>query len=174
MAAADEYTPLLADAEIPAMTTYTEDPAAAGNTVDDPLLNIPATNVEVPPVDPHGQFCRLIGIPVTDDPELKKRLNEATLYGRAIHMRKSQVRTHAFAAALSNTLLLAQVVLGATLTALGASGSSHTLITLFGVLNTIIAGLVAYLKSRGQPMRARMFRDDLEDVVDEIENSKIM
>jgi hypothetical protein len=65
-------------------------------------------------------------------------------------------------------------VFGATLTALGASESSHILITLFGVLNTIIAGLVAYLKSRGQPMRARMFRDDLEQVVIEIENSEVM
>ncbi|KAG8532144.1 uncharacterized protein KY384_003784 [Bacidia gigantensis] len=82
--------------------------------------------------------------------------------------------TYSFTAALSNTLLLSQVVLGATLTALGASESSHVLITIFGVLNTIIAGLVAYLKSRGQPMRARMFRDDLEHVVDEIENSKTM
>jgi len=66
------------------------------------------------------------------------------------------------------------VVLGAAVTALGASESSHILITLFGALNTIIAGVVAYLKSRGQPMRARMFRDDLERVVDEIENSEIM
>ena len=48
------------------------------------------------------------------------------------------------------------------------------LITIFGVLNIIIAGLVAYLKSRGQPMRARMFRDDLEHVVNEIENSETM
>jgi hypothetical protein len=65
-------------------------------------------------------------------------------------------------------------VLGAALTGLGASGSSHILITVFGALNTIIAGVVAYLKSRGQPMRARMFRDDLDRVVDEIENSEVM
>ncbi|KIX07640.1 uncharacterized protein Z518_02293 [Rhinocladiella mackenziei CBS 650.93] len=77
-------------------------------------------------------------------------------------------------ASLSNTMLLSQVVLGAALTALGASESSHVLITVFGAMNTIIAGLVAYLKSRGQPMRARMYRDDLERVVDEIENSEIM
>jgi hypothetical protein len=71
-------------------------------------------------------------------------------------------------------MLLSQVILGAALTALGASESSHILITVFGAMNTIIAGLVAYLKSRGQPMRARMFRDDLERVVDEIENSEVM
>jgi hypothetical protein len=48
------------------------------------------------------------------------------------------------------------------------------LITVFGVINTVIAGLVAYLKSRGQPMRARMYRDDMDRVVDEIENSEVM
>ncbi|KAG8629336.1 hypothetical protein KVT40_003201 [Elsinoe batatas] len=75
---------------------------------------------------------------------------------------------------LSNTLLLSQVVLGAALTALGAAAANHILITVFGAVNTIIAGLVAYLKSRGQPMRARMYREDLERLVDEIESSATM
>lgn len=129
------------------------------------------------PGDPHKQFCALIGIPPSDQSHIAKhtpRRGAAALYDRAVKKRKSQSLTYAVTASLSNTLLLSQVVLGATLTALGASESSHILITIFGVLNTVIAGLVAYLKSRGQPMRARMFRDDLDRVVDEIENSEIM
>ena len=123
--------------------------------------------------DLFSQFCKLSGIPSSD----KKHdgpINNHALYARASRKLKAQNLTYNFTAALSNTLLLSQVVLGATLTALGASESSHVLITAFGVLNTIIAGLVAYLKSRGQPMRARMFRDDLEHIVEEIENSKTM
>jgi hypothetical protein len=96
------------------------------------------------------------------------------LYKCATRELDSQNITYTVTAFLSNTLLLAQVVLGATLTALGASESSHVLITIFGVMNIVIAGLVAYLKSRGQPIRARMFRDDMERVVDEIENSEVM
>lgn len=65
--------------------------------------------------------------------------------------------------------MLTQIVLGATLTALGASDSSRVLITVFGALNTVIAGRIAFLKSRGQPVRARMFRDDLARVIDETE-----
>lgn len=122
--------------------------------------------------DPHAQFCRLIGTAPPD--KHPHHLGDRTLYRRATQKRKAQNITYGLTASLSNTLLLSQVVLGATLTALGASESSHILITLFGVLNTIIAGLVAYLKSRGQPMRARMFRDDLEHVVNEIENSETM
>lgn len=126
--------------------------------------------------DSHTQFCKLIGLPPME--RLRKEGEQAipqnSLYGRAVRMRNSQQYTYLFTAALSNTLLLAQVILGAALTALGASESSHVLITVFGALNTIIAGVVAYLKSRGQPVRARMFRDDLDRVVNEIENSETM
>ncbi|KOS18120.1 hypothetical protein ESCO_003293 [Escovopsis weberi] len=132
--------------------------------------------------DPHAQFCILVGcppsLPVDDrDPrfrDLNRTVPRKSLYGRATRRLADQRLHYYTAAALSNALLLSQVVLGAALTALGASESSHVLITLFGAANTIIAGLVAYLKSRGQPMRARMFLDDLERVVGEIENSEIM
>ncbi|KAL6713791.1 hypothetical protein ACLMJK_008283 [Lecanora helva] len=134
-----------------------------------PLLN------NTDPSDHHAHFCQLIGLSHhTNNPKSPYKSPAQTLYNRATRKRRSQDWTYRLTAALSNTLLLTQIILGATLTALGASSSSHILITIFGVLNTIIAGLVAYLKSRGQPMRARMFRDDLEHVVDEIENSKIM
>ncbi|ETI29478.1 hypothetical protein G647_01931 [Cladophialophora carrionii CBS 160.54] len=130
-------------------------------------------------VDPHAQFCMMVGVPsfepTPDGAKVaRSRIPAKSLYGRATRQLANQRWTYYGTASLSNTLLLSQVVLGAALTALGASASSHILITVFGALNTIIAGLVAYLKSRGQPMRARMYRDDLERVVDEIENSEVM
>ncbi|KAH7072858.1 hypothetical protein BKA63DRAFT_515873 [Paraphoma chrysanthemicola] len=126
--------------------------------------------------DIHLQFCALAGVPPSNLPPDARapRVARRSLYGRATHRRNAQNCTYLITATLSNSLLLTQVVLGAALTGLGASGSSHILITVFGALNTIIAGVVAYLKSRGQPMRARMFRDDLDRVVDEIENSEVM
>jgi hypothetical protein len=125
------------------------------------------------PGDPHQQFCSMIGIPPSDAVN-KARVNPRSLYGRATHHYHTARALHAFMATLSTTALLTQVVIGAAVTALGASQSSHILITVFGATNTVIAGIVAYLKSRGQPMRTRMFRDDLERVVDEIENSEVM
>jgi hypothetical protein len=126
--------------------------------------------------DIHKQFCLLSGVPPSYGPAgVPQPANfKRTLYGRAVYKRDVQNAIYLLTAALSNTLLLTQVVLGAALTALGASESSHVLITVFGAMNTIIAGLVAYLKSRGQPMRARSFRDDLDRVVDEMENSEVM
>lgn len=131
----------------------------------------------------HAQFCMLVGCPSSSpdaNPKNPKvriptfRPPPKSLYGRATRQLRAQQLTYYTTAALSNTLLLSQVILGAALTALGASSSSHILITIFGAMNTIIAGVVAYLKSRGQPMRARMYRDDLDRVVDEIENSEVM
>lgn len=125
--------------------------------------------------DAYKQFCVLMGNRPIDHPAGKDFYPpKDTLYHRALEHRKNQGRMYAFSSAMTNTLLLTQIVLGAALTGLGASASSPILVTVFGALNTIIAGLIAFLKSRGQPMRARMFRDDLARVVDEIENSATM
>lgn len=125
--------------------------------------------------DVHDQFCQLVGVPPSDLPAGRKwRPPGRSLYERASDQRRSQSLTYQMTAFTNNFLLLSQVCIGAAVTGMGASGQSHIWITLLGAANTIIAGLVAYLKSRGQPMRARMYRDDLERVVDEIENSEIM
>lgn len=145
-----------------------------------PLLKFPgsgASSAQSSPLfgDHHSQFCHLIGTrPINLPSDQKHSPHPESLYVRAVSQRRRQNFTYVFTATLTNTLILSQVVLGAALTGLGASGSSNVLITIFGALNTIIAGLIAWLKSRGQPMRARMFRDDLERVVDEIENSAMM
>ncbi|KAH9828277.1 mitochondrial FAD carrier protein FLX1-like [Teratosphaeria destructans] len=123
----------------------------------------------------YHQFCHLVGVvPVDLPPGQPSKPNPESLYARATRHRRNQAGIYMFSATLTNSLLLSQIILGATLTALGASDSSRILIATFGALNTVIAGLIAFLKSRGQPMRARMFRDDLDRVVDEIENSAVM
>lgn len=125
--------------------------------------------------DEHEQFCRLVGLPpFTQPPGQKFKSHPESLYYRATQHRRMQSATYMLTATITNSLLLSQVVLGAALTGLGASDSSRVLITVFGALNTVIAGVIAFLKSRGQPVRARMFRDDLDRVVDEIENSAVM
>lgn len=126
-------------------------------------------------VDHHVQFCNLVGVPPYNlPPDQPHTSHPQSLYARALQRRRNQSYTYALTATLTNGLLLSQVVLGAALTGLGASDSSRVLITVFGALNTIIAGVIAFLKSRGQPLRARMFRDDLDRVVDEIESSAVM
>ena len=125
--------------------------------------------------DQHAQFCNLVGTrPLNLAPDQSHTPHKESLYRRVKQHRAAQNRTYIFTATLTNTMLLSQVVLGAALTGLAASDQSRVLITVFGALNTVIAGMVAFLRARGQPMRARMFRDDLDRVVDEVENATVM
>ncbi|KAK4926294.1 hypothetical protein LTR49_006766 [Elasticomyces elasticus] len=88
--------------------------------------------------DHHTQFCHLIGIrPLTHPPGQPWKPQETSLYYRATRHRRNQGATYVLTATLTNTLLLAQIVLGA-------------------------------------PVRARMFRDELDRIVNEIENSAVM
>lgn len=55
-----------------------------------------------------------------------------------------------------NLIAMTQIILGATITALGPSGGDHVVaITILGAFNTSIAGLLALLKGRGLPERLR-------------------
>lgn len=142
-----------------------------------PLLQPPANPADQPThsIDYHHQFCNLVGMkPHTWPPGQAYRPHPSRLYPRAVQRRRTQCYIYALTTTLINGLLLLEIVLGAALTALGASNSSRILITVFGALNTVIAGLIAVLKSRGLPLRARMFRDDLDRVVNEIESSAVM
>ena len=94
--------------------------------------------------DVHDQFCQLVGVPPSDLPNPKSwRPADRSLYERAVRQRARQSCTYQMTASVSNFLLLSQVILGAAVTAMGASDASRIGITLLGAANTIIAGLVA-------------------------------
>ena len=46
-----------------------------------------------------------------------------------------------------------QIVFAAALTAVGAADGNHTVVTILGGINTVLAGFLAYLKGSGLPMR---------------------
>jgi hypothetical protein len=75
---------------------------------------------------------------------------------------------------LSNFLLFLQILVAASLTALGGFDShrARTATIFLGATNTVIAGLLTYFKSRNQPNRARQFRDDLQKVVDQFDDAE--
>lgn len=57
---------------------------------------------------------------------------------------------------------------------IGAANVPGAYVAFFGAVNTVIGGLLIYFKGRGQPNRARMFREELESCIHQIENSEIM
>jgi hypothetical protein len=77
-------------------------------------------------------------------------------------------------ASIINFILLLQIVLGATATALTAAKvNAQVTSTALTAIITVAAGILAFLKSKGQPNRARQLRNDFRKVVEEIENCEI-
>ncbi|KPI44448.1 uncharacterized protein AB675_8555 [Cyphellophora attinorum] len=71
-----------------------------------------------------------------------------------------------FVASLANGMLWTQIVIGAALTALGATHShnAQTATIYLGAATTVISGFLTYFKSRNQPNRSRQFREALRKV----------
>ncbi|KAL8941085.1 MAG: hypothetical protein Q9216_002456 [Gyalolechia sp. 2 TL-2023] len=79
------------------------------------------------------------------------------IYARIIAEEKVARFQFYFAASVINVCYLGQIVVAAALTALGASSSNHIVITVLGALNTVIAGILTYLKGQGLPNRLRQY-----------------
>ena len=65
---------------------------------------------------------------------------------------------------------LSQIVVAATLTALGAADASYIAITVLGSVNTVIAGIQTYLKGQGLPNRLRQYEFGLRKLREYIED----
>ena len=128
-----------------------------------------------PTADPHKYFCTLMGIDKSKSGDTSATTAGPTttpLYKRVNSHYHTQRTKYRITATLSNSLLLFQILIGAVVTALSASKSPHVVTTVFGALNTVIAGAIAYMKSRGLPLRSRAFRDELEACVDSIDDAE--
>ncbi|KAL2208987.1 hypothetical protein CC79DRAFT_1367191 [Sarocladium strictum] len=67
------------------------------------------------------------------------------------------------------TMLILQILIGATLTALGPSSGNNSLaITILGAANTVVAGLLALMHNSGLPDRFRCDMQEFEKVEDHI------
>lgn len=68
-----------------------------------------------------------------------------------------------------------QIILGASLTALGPTAGDHALtITLLGALNTIVAGVLALVKGQGLPERLRQDKAEFRKLQDWIEQTEAL
>ncbi|KAJ4269949.1 hypothetical protein NW762_001620 [Fusarium torreyae] len=91
------------------------------------------------------------------------------LYRDIIHRRTVSFYSYHFASTIRWVLLILQLILGASLTALGSmSYKDGTPITVLGAANTVIAGLLALLHNSGLPDRYRYDKAEFEQVEDHI------
>ena len=68
-----------------------------------------------------------------------------------------------------NVFYLLQIIIGAALTALGAAKGPSGAVTVLGAMNTIIAGLLTYLKGQGLPLRLEAYVNQLRALREHIE-----
>ena len=115
-------------------------------------------------------FRTLVGIQTPQpEPGHPRQINNKGVYNRVVKTfreRKIQYYTTAF---FINVCLFGQIILGAALTALGAAAASHVSIAVLGTFNTVIAGVMTYLKGQGLPDRLRDDANELRRVREYLE-----
>ncbi|EPE09043.1 c6 transcription factor [Ophiostoma piceae UAMH 11346] len=116
-------------------------------------------------------FRQAIGINITNpdadaaDPEaasMEQNRKLATgIYGRILRERRTKTLQYNVLSTFVNTCHVVQILIGASLTALGPEAATHTTaITALGATNTILAGVFALLKGQGLP--DRLHKDAIE------------
>lgn len=115
--------------------------------------------------DPLASFRNLVGIQTPQELAERSILNRPAknlgIYGRVVAAERHANRDYHFWATLINSCLGLQIVVAATLTALGAAGGTHgAAVTAFGAINTVIAGFLTYLKGSGLPNRIKYYKNE--------------
>lgn len=129
----------------------------------------PPTNANPP--DKLITFRNIVGIhALPPDPGHKRRPaeNQGT-YKRLVDAEVKARVQYYFSSSVINVCLLAQIVIAAALTALGAANASHTAIMILGSANTVIAGGMTYLKGQGLPDRIMQYANGLRKVREYLE-----
>lgn len=149
----------------------TFDSAASANR---PLTIITTDeNALVPHRDKLLVFRSLTGIDtvptVSNDGHAERAAPNLGIYPRVIKAERKAARGFKVYNIIVNVCLGTQIVVAASLTALGAADGSRVAVTAFGAINTIIAGFLTYLKGSGMPQRLKFIQDEFKAVREHIE-----
>ncbi|KAJ5357264.1 hypothetical protein N7541_004422 [Penicillium brevicompactum] len=91
------------------------------------------------------------------------------IYTRVIDNETKAQRAYKIFNFLINTCLGVQVVVAAAVTALGAASGPHSAVTAFGAINTIMAGVLTYLRGSGLPDRLKHYQNQWKNIREYIE-----
>ncbi|KJZ76444.1 hypothetical protein HIM_04173 [Hirsutella minnesotensis 3608] len=126
------------------------------------------TSALIPANDKLLVFRSLTGIDtvpaITTTANARRVAPNVGIYPRVVRAERQAARNHHVFNMLVNGCLAVQFIVGASLTALGASGGSSMAVAAFGALNTIIAGILTYLKGSGVPERFKHMEDGFKAV----------
>ncbi|UNI16562.1 hypothetical protein JDV02_002988 [Purpureocillium takamizusanense] len=122
----------------------------------------------VPPTDKLLVFRSLTGIDTVPTLSTSGHASRAApnhgIYPRVVRAERKAKRGYRVFNVAINACLGIQMIVAATLTALGAANGSRAAVTGFGAINTIIAGILTYLKGSGLPNRLKFVADEFRAV----------
>jgi hypothetical protein len=114
-----------------------------------------------------------IGInPVDDVARANRPASNQGIYKECVRQITKTKLAYWLCATVLNACLLAQVSIGAVLTALGASEGNHIVITVLGAANTVIASVLTYFKAQGLPYRLLAYLNELKRVRTSVEQKE--
>lgn len=133
--------------------------------------NMNANSNQIPPR--LLKFQNLVGIcsptVLRANPTLARPANNEGIYKRTVNEEAKIKFQHAVSNYMVNTFFMLQIIVGAALTALGAAKGPPAAVTFLGAVNTVVAGLLTYLKGQGLPMRLEQYLHLLRTLREHIE-----
>jgi hypothetical protein len=148
---------------------------AYGQDVQGGPKRVTTTQIDslIPTNDKLLVFRALTGIDsvpaLTQQGHLLRSAPNVGIYTRVITNETKAQRAYKIFNFLINTCLGVQVVVAAALTALGAASGPHSAVTAFGAINTIIAGVLTYLRGSGLPDRLKNYQNQWRNIREYIE-----
>lgn len=152
----------------------TQDPQDPRNHKEDASSStIPPSDPIVPINDKLANFRTLTGIKSAPSLStiaiLQRPAPNLGIYARTVRAESHAALMYKIVSTLINSCLGLQIIVATALTALGAASGPHTLVTILGAINTIIAGFLTYLKGSGLPNRLKYYENEWMKVREYIE-----
>ena len=141
-----------------------------GNTKESPSVERTLPGSSLPKL---AKYQLLVGINSpntlrTSSTTFRPASNEG-IYKRTVNEESKVRRQYHISNYVVNISGMAQIIVGAALTALGASNGPKAAVTVLGAANTIMAGLLTYLKGQGLPTRLEQYLHLLRTLREHIE-----
>lgn len=137
-------------------------------------LSTAGTTQRVPSDDTLQLFRLTLGI--TSAPHLgfhisaHRSADNVGLYSRVVRAEQTAKDSYKVFSFIINACYFLQIIVAASLTALGAANANNKAITAFGAINTVIAGFLTYLKGSGYPARFKYMAGEWKKVREYIEH----
>jgi hypothetical protein len=127
----------------------------------------------IPPNDKLLIFRALTGIDsvpaLTSGGHLLRTAPNIGIHTRVVNNETKSARAYRIFSWMINICLGIQIVVAAAVTALGAASGPHSAVTAFGAINTVMAGILTYLRGSGLPDRLKAYQNKWKNIREYIE-----